>query len=312
MTDVLVLGAGVSGLTCAVALREAGHRVRVVAAEPPSRTTSRVAGAMWGSTLAGPRGKAGRWALASLRRFRELAARPASGVALATGTLLSRSGAAPPAGLFPGVELRPVAPPRGFALAREVTLPLVDMPRLLAHLQATLEAAGVTVERRRVASLADAAGEARVVVNATGLGARELAGDRTLTAVRGQHVVVEDPGLTRFLMTEPTGPAWTGILPHGEHVVLGGVAQAGDEDREPRAADAERILEAAIALEPRLRDARVLEHQVGLRPARPEVRVEAERLGDALVVHDYGHGGCGVGLAWGCAEEVVALVARGV
>ena len=59
-----------------------------------------------------------------------------------------------------------------------------------------------------------------------------------------------------------------------------------------------------------MRDARILEHQVGLRPVRDVVRVEAQTLGSARVVHNYGHGGTGVGLSWGCAGEVVALVAR--
>jgi glycine/D-amino acid oxidase-like deaminating enzyme len=44
------------------------------------------------------------------------------------------------------------------------------------------------------------------------------------------------------------------------------------------------------------------------------VRLEAERVGsggDKLVVHDYGHGGAGVTLSWGCADDVVALVREG-
>ena len=59
---------------------------------------------------------------------------------------------------------------------------------------------------------------------------------------------------------------------------------------------------------PALATARVLGTAVGLRPARSEVRLEAERRGGGTVVHCYGHGGAGVTLAWGCAEEVVELV----
>ncbi len=48
---------------------------------------------------------------------------------------------------------------------------------------------------------------------------------------------------------------------------------------------------------------------VGLRPFRPSgFRVEAERLGDKLVVHNYGHGGGGVTLSWGTAELAARLV----
>jgi D-amino-acid oxidase len=34
--------------------------------------------------------------------------------------------------------------------------------------------------------------------------------------------------------------------------------------------------------------------------------VRLERVGD--VVHCYGHGGCGVTVSWGCADDVVRLV----
>ena len=49
-------------------------------------------------------------------------------------------------------------------------------------------------------------------------------------------------------------------------------------------------------------------HRVGLRPARPEVRLEAEPLRTGGAVHDYGHGGAGVTLSWGRAREIAAGV----
>jgi len=230
-------------------------------------------------------------------------------VAIASGTLASSGGIAPPPQLFPGVEVRRSEPPAGYAAGFRVTLPLIDMPRYLDHLAARVDAAGVPIELRPVDSLAEAAGEAPVVVNCAGVGARDLAADPALRSVRGQHVVVENPGLAEFFITEPFGPAWTSLFPHGERLVLGGLAQEDDWDPEPRTEDAEAILERCAAREPRVRDARILEHQVGLRPVRDVVRVEAETLGTARLVHNYGHGGTGVGLSWGCAREVVALVA---
>ncbi|MFE6645077.1 FAD-dependent oxidoreductase [Nocardioides sp. NPDC057772] len=53
----------------------------------------------------------------------------------------------------------------------------------------------------------------------------------------------------------------------------------------------------------------MLEHRVGLRPTRPQVRVTAERSDKGLVIHNYGHGGAGVTLSWGCAEDVARLLA---
>lgn len=46
---------------------------------------------------------------------------------------------------------------------------------------------------------------------------------------------------------------------------------------------------------------------VGLRPGRREVRLEAEEMEGGTVIHDYGHGGAGITLSWGCAAEVGRL-----
>ena len=76
----------------------------------------------------------------------------------------------------------------------------------------------------------------------------------------------------------------------------------------------ENVVEASAAhsLEegaPALEGARLLEVRVGLRPCRSEVRLASEvRPTGALVVHNYGHGGAGVSLSWGCAAEVLQLV----
>ena len=55
---------------------------------------------------------------------------------------------------------------------------------------------------------------------------------------------------------------------------------------------------------------RIIREIVGLRPYRPEgFVVDAERVGNKLLIHNYGHGGAGITLSWGCADEVVATVA---
>ena len=61
---------------------------------------------------------------------------------------------------------------------------------------------------------------------------------------------------------------------------------------------------------PALSDASVIEHVVGLRPGRPTVRVEedAREHGETRVVHNYGHGGSGITVSWGCARDVTRLL----
>src|SRR5919198_39525 len=53
---------------------------------------------------------------------------------------------------------------------------------------------------------------------------------------------------------------------------------------------------------------RVIREGVGLRPYRSEgFVVDAERVGEKLLVHNYGHGGAGITLSWGTASLAVAL-----
>src|SRR5687767_7531368 len=54
---------------------------------------------------------------------------------------------------------------------------------------------------------------------------------------------------------------------------------------------------------------RVIREIVGLRPFRPEgFVVEAQRVGNKLLVHNYGHGGAGITLSWGTATQAVDLI----
>jgi D-amino-acid oxidase len=311
-SDAVVLGAGVIGLTSALCLAEAGLEVSCWAAERPQQSTSSVAGALWAnSPAASPGDRLTRWTQASLSEFRELDRVPDSGVRIASGIVASRELAdPPPPQMFPTIGVRPRDPvPEGYASAFELEVPLIDMSSYLDYLQARLRAAGSDIEIRRVGRLEQAAAVAPVVVNCTGLGARELVGDHSLQAVRGQHVVVENPGVEEFFIDDRSEAEWTCWFPHGDRVVLGGIAQPGLEQREPDPAVAARILERCAAVEPRFARARVLGHQVGLRPARPQVRLESEVLAGSTCVHNYGHGRSGVSLSWACAREVQALVA---
>jgi len=58
----------------------------------------------------------------------------------------------------------------------------------------------------------------------------------------------------------------------------------------------------------RARTDRIFDIAVCLRPFRPAgPRVDTERLGDTLVVHNYGHGGSGWSLSWGSSARAVRM-----
>jgi len=309
--DVLVIGAGVSGLTTAICVAEAGLRVHVRAARPPQQTTSVAASAMVGPLIYDRDDRRRTWGEATTR---ELVGPPgAPGVHLTRGLLAARpDGFLPPhADEIPGFDLcRPDELPSGFGTGFWATLPLVDMPVYLDYLVERLHTAGAEIEMASVESLAEAAALAPAVVNCSGLGARELAGDPDVRPVRGPKVVVENPGIDTFFMEAPIGPTWVAYLPHRDHVVLGGRASEYDENLEPDPAEEAEILRACAEIEPRLAGARVLEHRVGLRPGRAEVRLEPEMIDGSLCVHNYGHGGEGVVFSWGCARDVLTLLQR--
>ncbi|EGD44052.1 D-amino acid oxidase [Nocardioidaceae bacterium Broad-1] len=302
-----VIGAGVTGLTTAIVLAEAGFGVDVIAEEIPGQT-SLAAGAMWGPYLVEPKESVDRWSQRSLERFRRLAADPATGVRIATGIEASRHDDEAPDWARSLPDFTPVPRnelPDGFRSGYRFAVPLVDMPTYLAYLQSRLASLGVGVVKGHF----DAIPSDGTVINCTGMGAADLAADTSLRPIRGQHVVVTNPGLTEFF-SEDTGdsPDLLCIYPQGEVVVLGGTAIDGSSDTGPDPGAAARILERCIAVEPRLGAVDVLEHRVGLRPTRSEVRVAAEQTSTGLVVHNYGHGGAGVTLSWGCAAEVQRLV----
>lgn len=313
--DALVIGAGVSGLTTAICLAEAGLRVHIWTAEPPQATTSVAAGAMWGPYLVEPIDQVRIWSAQTLEILCQLAEDSETGVHLTSGIEASRMPVDPPewGNQLKGFRLCDVSElPQGFATGWRFTAPLVDMPRYLNYLQKRLAAAGGTIRVRAVNSLNEAAESAPVVVNCTGMGARSLVPDPDLIPIRGQLVVVENPGITEFF-SEDTGlsPDLLHYAPHGDTVILGGVARPGEWSREPDPATAVTILARCAKIEPRLSNARVLDHRVGLRPTRPHVRVDSQRLKDTQVIHNYGHGGAGVTLSWGCAADVVMIATAG-
>jgi D-amino-acid oxidase len=272
-----------------------------------------VASAIWASAPVEPAADLRRWAGQSLERFRALADTPDTGVRLAAGTLASRRSAEPPSpARFPDVEIsRAERVPEGFLGAFTAELPLIDMPRYLGHLSARLADAGVPIDLSPARKLADVAERAATIVNCTGIGARALVPDPALRPVRGEHVVLANPGLEHFFLEEPRGEEWTSFFPHGERIVLGGNALEDDWSLDPDPRSGQAILERCAQVEPRLGTAPVIEHQVGLRPVRPVVRVEREQLAGATLIHNYGHGANGVSLSWGCAHDVVELALAG-
>jgi D-amino-acid oxidase len=312
--DILVIGCGVSGLSCGIRLLEAGFGVRIWARDLPPDTTSSVAAAVWYPYKAYPEHLVVGWAAATYADFIQLAQVAETGVMLREGVELFPWPVEDPwwRAAVPGFRRATAAElPDGYRDGYVFEAPVIEMPVYLGFLARRFERLGGRVEVRALDTLDEAFAQYDVVVNCAGLGARELVGDRSLTPIRGQVVRVAQVGIERFTLDDYGPGGVTYIVPRSNDCILGGTAEEGSENLAPDAATAEAILARCIALEPRLRDAAVLEHKVGLRPGRASVRLEAEPLAvGKLLIHNYGHGGAGITLSWGCASVVVGLVGQ--
>jgi D-amino-acid oxidase len=300
---VIVVGAGVVGLSCAVRLLEAGHRVDVVARDLPRETTSAVAAAIWYPYHALPQERVTAWAARSYPVFEALARESETGVRMVAGTEVLRVPEPDPwwASAVPSLD-HETSLPEGYAAGWTFVTPLIEMPVYLEWLSRRIVELGGTLTRLNVRDLPQGAG---AVVNCSGLGARLLGSDRSVEPASGQVVYVEQFGLDRWWLDGGSEDGPTYVIPRSRDVVVGGTDVEGDWSRTPSPDVAAAILARATRLVPGLARARVIRHKVGLRPVRPSVRLER----DGRVVHCYGHGGAGVTLSWGCAEEVAALLA---
>uniref|UniRef100_A0A2K5EEK9 D-aspartate oxidase n=1 Tax=Aotus nancymaae TaxID=37293 RepID=A0A2K5EEK9_AOTNA len=186
-----------------------------------------------------------------------------------------------------------------------------ECPAYLPWLEKRIKGSGGWTLTRRIEDLWELHPSFDVVVNCSGLGSRQLAGDSKIFPVRGQVLQVQAPWVEHFIRD---GSGLTYIYPGTSHVTLGGTRQKGDWNLSPDAENSREILSRCCALEPSLHGACNIREKVGLRPYRPGVRLQTELLardGRRLpVVHHYGHGSGGISVHWGTALEATRLVSE--
>jgi D-amino-acid oxidase len=313
VVDALVIGAGVCGLTTAVVLAEQGLNVDVYARETRAGTASWAAGAIW-CPLDSHHPDELRWGETTRQKLLSLSG-PDTGVREVYGLEACRSEVDPPHFLR-DVEVKPASLselPEGYIAGWRYSAPVINMPVYLEYLHRRLTVAGGRVVPRHVDAFSDDL-PGRVVVNCTGVGARALVPDETVTPVRGRVVIVENPGIDEFF-AEYLGDETelTYILPlNDRQVVLGSTYEKPGTKFECDDAVTKGIVDRCANIFPELHDAQELEEtRAGDRCIRSGgVRLEHERIAGRDVIHNYGHNSGGVSLSWGCAAVAGNLVAR--
>ncbi|XP_050324917.1 D-aspartate oxidase [Bactrocera neohumeralis] len=180
--------------------------------------------------------------------------------------------------------------------------------KLLPYLMKRFEANGGKIVQQKIVNLAEfiTNSDYDAIINCTGLGSRECVRDNGMFPIRGQVSRVKASWLYCALLDESDDGNY--IIPNCDTVVLGGTHQENDSNTKVCPNDKAFIVNGCRKILPALEHAQHLYDWVGLRPGREALRLEAEKGGKKIVIHNYGHGGSGVTLAWGCAEDVLQLL----
>ena len=308
--NVAIIGAGVSGLTCGVVFAEHGYRS--VAKDIGQQTTSSAAAAVWFPYHVEPAQRVIPLALQTYQVLFELARFPESGVSIIETRQFSRTGE---------IEIPTWASPLGasvipseveeslesFNSGFSMRVPLTDTTIYLDYLTARFHKAGGEIRANvRFEKLQDVDSEFDLVINCAGIGARALVQDTDLEPRRGQVVIVPKIESLSAAIVCDDAPLMYAI-PRANDCVFGGTNDLSDDLAADPASTERIVAECSRVLN--INKPRVVAERVGLRPFRISgVRIERDRLADGrAVIHNYGHGGAGFTLSWGCAREVLEL-----
>jgi D-amino-acid oxidase len=305
MMKIAVIGSGVIGLTSAIRLLEQNHSVTIVAKDLSLQTTSSVAAAFWYPSVRSERVTS--WCLESLETLRALA-QSSQGVSLVRlYELDDHEEAKPHLELAGDLEEVRSTFPEPWHFVYRVTVPKIDVPVYMPLLVKRFTESGGRLEEREVTSFEELT-RFDLIVNCAGLGNRQLSNDNKIHPIRGQVIRIKKPEINEDIVHVNSDTLPTYIVPRSEDCLLGGTYQADDWNLEVDKKIAEEILERTRNLLPAMGEVEVLEHKVGLRPGRSEVRLELELIKGKPSIHNYGHGSIGHTLAWGCAKSVVDIV----
>ena len=319
-----IIGAGVSGVTCGVVFAERGYRTAIFAKETGRQTTSGAAAAIWFPYDAEPLEKVIPWALQTFAVLADLVRVPGSGVSMIELRQFSRTkeieipdwaiplGAQSVIPSSPPVtssevktspDLRASLFKSGFSLR----VPLMDTAIYLDYLANRFQKAGGEINVNvSFQKLEDIDRTFDVVINCAGIGARDLVQDVDLEPHRGQVAIV--PGIENLCCAIVCDDApLMYAIPRTNDCLFGGTNDLSSDLAVDPATTDRIVTECSRVLG--IEKPRVVGERVGLRPFRRSgVRLDRDRLRNGrIVIHNYGHGGAGFTVSWGCAEKVFEL-----
>lgn len=310
--NILVIGSGVSGLTCSLSLLRAGHRVTIWSKEAPGRypNTSYNAYAMWVPVKLDGDPRVERWNNETFCELEKLSHNAVTGIALKRIISLKAERSEPwyAASLKIFRHATDEELPAGYADAHVLErAPVIDPTRYLPWLHSQVLAAGGKFEQREINSFAQCPNEFAVIVNCASLGARQLAKDSSLFPERMQVVRIKSNGFAAVVIDDEGPNKRCCVVPHRDYIQVGAVFDGNNESLAVDEEHTREILKRCRRMLPgfRAEESDVISIARALRPERSLTRVELEMLeGGRALVHNYGHDGMGYLISIGIAIEV--------
>jgi D-amino-acid oxidase len=309
MKSVTVIGCGIIGLTTAIKLQDAGFKVNMVAREPYNKTLSSKVGAIWFPFEIHPKEKANNWATFTYEKYLK-EAKTKNGISFIPFMTAydSESNNDWTLQLPEGSVRKALAEelPKGVKSALISKVPLAEPALYLPYLFSRFIKNGGDFKQQCIISLREASQLDSLVINCTGLGAKELCDDHELRPMRGQILRCEKTDIPSFADSTQKG-ALSYIINRSTDCVIGGTDYENDWNKKVEKSDTDLIMNRLLERELSQTPPKIIEEIVGLRPMRSAVRFEFD-TNFPNVFHNYGHGGAGFTVAWGCAMEIAEVL----
>ncbi|HXL57084.1 MAG TPA: FAD-dependent oxidoreductase [Chitinophagaceae bacterium] len=308
--NIAVIGAGISGMSTAFLLMKKDYNITIYARAFTPNITSNRAAAFWFPYHIRNDKRGISWCQTSYTYYQQLAQQPETGISMKQLIKVLRKGVAEEEPVW--IDFMPQDSYRimneneldkAIAKGYDVKVPLMETQIFLPYLQQQLKESGVEFVEKEIKKINELTSDYDIVINCSALGARELCNDDKVIPVRGQ-VGLLSPRNDLPIYLDNEKPLY--VVPRKDAIIVGGTYEERVETETTEPSTIQQILNNAYEVFPELKEQEVIGSWAGLRPYRTEVRVEHEKRTN--IIHNYGHGGSGFTLSFGCAEEVSEIV----
>jgi D-amino-acid oxidase len=336
---IVIVGGGIIGLSCALAL-SSDYQVTIVAEKVGVKSDSWKATAIWHVYLVPETKQVLDWAAYTLKVLCDFAKlEDKSGIELVKGVELFRNSEAsypswskiPP--LFKMLseeeissynrydkldlttEEASILEKHPIKWGYHIEAPTANMHIYLPWLEQRVVESGIKIIKKKIGSFQELVTDYDLLINCTGFGSRELGNDKNFEVYRGQYFILKaEPNSPKIYVGDddhPGGMAY--MIPRLGEVMVGGCAEKNIESLELTLTWDDTLRRAGLYV-PWLRNRKpsdqAREPVVCIRPSRNTgIRLEIDKDSISIpIIHNYGHGGSGFSLSWGCAESVKSII----